>query len=112
MAAPTLVASWLAHAQGAADAPVATDTTADALFRELDDRIEAAMQRYRVPDVAVGAWWRGREHLRGFGVTNVSHPLPVDAHTQFRIGSTTKTFTPTGMMRLVGPTDDSRRLVA
>jgi CubicO group peptidase (beta-lactamase class C family) len=58
--------------------------------------------------VAVGVWWRGREHLRGFGVTNVRHPLPVDAHTQFRIGSTTKTFTATAMMRLVGATVDSR----
>ena len=34
------------------------------------------MQRYRVPGVAVGVWWQGREHLRGFGVTNVRHPLP------------------------------------
>ena len=91
----------LARAQGAADAPVATDRTADALFRELDDRIEAAMKRYQVPGVALGVWWQGREHLRGFGVTNVDHPLPVDADTLFRIGSTTKTFTATAMMRLV-----------
>jgi CubicO group peptidase (beta-lactamase class C family) len=39
--------------------------------------------------------------LRGFGVTNVGHPVPVDADTLFRIGSTTKTFTATAMMRLV-----------
>ena len=96
-----LAASWLARAQGAAGAPVASDKTADALFRELDDRIEAAMKRYQVPGVAVGVWWQGREHLRGFGVTNVDHPLPVDADTLFRIGSTTKTFTATAMMRLV-----------
>ena len=96
-----VMAPWVARAQGAADAPDATDKTTDALLRELDERIEAAMQRYHVPGVAVGVWWRGREHLRGFGVTNVSHPLPVDAHTRFRIGSTTKTFTATAMMRLV-----------
>ena len=59
------------------------------------------MKRYQVPGVAVGVWWQGREHLRGFGVTNVDHPLPVDADTLFRIGSTTKTFTATTMMRLV-----------
>ena len=75
LVALSLVAPSLVRAQGAADAPVATDTTADALFRELDERIEAAMKRYHVPGVAVGVWWRGREHLRGFGVTNVSHPL-------------------------------------
>ena len=95
------LAPWLARAQGATGAPVASDKTADALFRELDDRIEAAMKRYQVPGVAVGVWWQGREHLRGFGVTNVDHPLPVDADTLFRIGSTTKTFTATAMMRLV-----------
>jgi CubicO group peptidase (beta-lactamase class C family) len=54
-------------------------------------RIEAAMKRYHVPGVAVGVYWQGREHVRGFGVTNVDHPLPVDTDTLFRIGSTTKT---------------------
>ena len=91
----------LARAQGVTDAPVATDTMADALFRELDNRIEAAMKRYQVPGVAVGVWWQGRDHLRGFGVTNLEHPVSVDADTLFRIGSTTKTFTATAMMRLV-----------
>jgi CubicO group peptidase (beta-lactamase class C family) len=81
--------------------PVASDETAEALFKALDERIEAAMKRLRVPGVAVGVYWQGREHLRGFGVTNVAHPLPVDADTLFRIGSTTKTFTGTAMMRLV-----------
>ncbi len=93
-------APWMGRAR-AQVAPVASDQTADALFRELDDRIETAMKRYQVPGVALGVWWQGREHLRGFGVTNVDHPLPVDADTLFRIGSTTKTFTATAMMRLV-----------
>jgi len=93
-------APWIGRAR-AHVAPVASDQTADALFRELDERIEAAMARYHVPGVAVGVFWQGREHLKGFGVTNVDHPLPVDAETLFRIGSTTKTFTATAMMRLV-----------
>ena len=88
-------------AQGTTGAPVASDKAADALFGELDARIETAMKRYHVPGVAVGVYWQGREHLKGFGVTNVDHPLPVDADTLFRIGSTTKTFTATAMMRLV-----------
>jgi CubicO group peptidase (beta-lactamase class C family) len=87
-----------APAQGV---PAAIDKAADALFRALDERIETAMKRYHVPGVAVGVYWQGREHVRGFGVTNVDHPLPVDADTLFRIGSTTKTFTATAMMRLV-----------
>ena len=92
-------APWMGRAR-AQVAPVASDQTADALFRELDERIEAAMVRYHVPGVAVGVFWQGREHLKGFGVTNVDHALPVDAETLFRIGSTTKTFTATAMMRL------------
>jgi CubicO group peptidase (beta-lactamase class C family) len=87
-----------AQAQGA---PAASDKTADALFHRVDERIEAAMKRYRVPGVALAISWQGREHVRGFGVTNADYPLPVDADTLFRIGSTTKTFTATAVMRLV-----------
>ncbi|MCC2676631.1 MAG: penicillin-binding protein [Ramlibacter sp.] len=94
------LAPWTERAR-AQHAPVASDQVADALFRELDERIEAAMVRYHVPGAAVGVYWHGREHLKGFGVTNVDHPLPVDPDTLFRIGSTTKTFTATAMMRLV-----------
>ena len=90
-------------------APMASDQTADALFREVDERIEAAMTRYHVPGVAVGVYWQGREHLRGFGVTNVDYPQPVDDDTLFRIGSTTKTFTATAIMRLV---EDGRMALA
>ena len=100
-ASALVLAPWLARGQSAPGAPAASNGTADALFHELDERIEAAMKRYQVPGVAVGVWWQGREHLRGFGVTNVDHPLLVDADTLFRIGSTTKTFTATAMMRLV-----------
>jgi hypothetical protein len=59
-AAGTLVfAPWIGRAQ-AQVAPVAGDQTADALFRELDGRIEAAMARYHVPGVAVSVFWQGR----------------------------------------------------
>jgi beta-lactamase class C len=29
---------------------------------------------------------------RGYGVTDVSHPLPIDAHTVFRLASLSKAF--------------------
>lgn len=88
------------RAEGAAGATGRSQRDTDTLFRELDARIEAAMARYQVAGAAVGVYYQGREHLRGFGVTNVDHPLPVDADTLFRIGSTTKTFTATAIMRL------------
>jgi CubicO group peptidase (beta-lactamase class C family) len=39
--------------------------------------------------------------VRGYGVTSVDAPQPVDGDTLFRIASTTKTFTGTAIMRLV-----------
>jgi CubicO group peptidase (beta-lactamase class C family) len=44
---------------------------------------------------------KGKRYIKGYGVTNVDHPVPVDGDTLFRIGSTTKTFTGTAAMRLV-----------
>ncbi len=70
-------------------------------FRALDDKIEEAMARYQIPGVAVGIFYNGREYIRGYGITNVDYPLPVDGDTLFRIGSMTKTFTGTAIMRLV-----------
>lgn len=96
-----------AGALAAAAAPLAAyaepskpSLEADALFRELDAKIEALMARFHVPGVAVGLYYQNREYVRGYGVTNVSHPQRVDGDTLFRIGSTTKTFTGTAVMRL------------
>ncbi len=73
-----------------------------------DERFEAVkkvardgMQRLGVPGVAFGVLDGDTEHVAGFGVTNVDHPLEVTAETLFQIGSTTKTMTATAMMRLV-----------
>ncbi|MFC9691916.1 serine hydrolase domain-containing protein [Kribbella sp. NPDC056951] len=84
-------------------APVATKpsrTTPLAVGR-LFDKVEAGMAKYAIPGVGLGVWYRGREYVRGFGVTNVDKPAPVTADTVFRIGSTSKTFTATVMMQLV-----------
>jgi CubicO group peptidase (beta-lactamase class C family) len=81
-----------------------TSSTAAGLsasFDELDAKINAGMRAYAVPGVAVSIWAGGQEYVKGYGVTNVDHPVAVDGDTVFRIGSTTKTFTGTTMMRLV-----------
>lgn len=70
-------------------------------FAQLDAKIEELMRRYHVPGAAVGVIYDGEEYVRGYGIGNVEYPLPVSADTLFRIGSTTKTFTGTAMMRLV-----------
>lgn len=53
------------------------------------------MQAYVVPGVAVGLMDRDGERTWGFGITNVEHPLAVDADTVFEIASITKTMTAT-----------------
>src|SRR5262245_41928538 len=72
----------------------------DPPVRALDEKIQAAMAQHQIPGVAVGVYYQGQEHVRGYGVTNVDYPQPVDGDTLFRIGSTAKTFTGTTIMRL------------
>jgi CubicO group peptidase (beta-lactamase class C family) len=83
-------------ARAAAPAP---GTVRD-LLRRLDARIAEGMDRYAVPGAAVGVWYRGHQHLRGFGVADLRRRAPVEPDTVFRVGSTTKTFTGTAVMRL------------
>src|SRR5829696_1836624 len=92
-AIPRTPAAGLAASAGAQDTEV--------LFRWLDAKVEAAMAQLQIPGVAVGVYYQGQEYVRGYGVTNVDYPRPVDEDTLFRIGSTTKTFTGTAIMRLV-----------
>ena len=73
----------------------------DADFQLLGEQVMAAMARFQVPGVAIGLLQGETERTAGFGVTNVEHPLLVDADTLFQIGSTTKTVTATAAMRLV-----------
>ena len=63
--------------------------------RGLEAKVESLMQAYVVPGVAVGLLDPRGERIFGFGITNVEHPLPVDADTVFEIASITKTMTAT-----------------
>jgi CubicO group peptidase (beta-lactamase class C family) len=81
--------------------PPGDGNTAGSLFDELDAKIRAGMRKYSIPGVAVGVIHKGKRYIKGYGVTNVDYPVPVDGDTLFRIGSTTKTFTGTAAMRLV-----------
>jgi len=77
------------------------EVEANSTVQPLYEHITEAMERLGVPGVAVGLWYEGREHVAGFGVTNVDHPSPVAGDTLFQSGSTTKTVTATTVMRLV-----------
>ena len=106
VAGATFQASAATAAQTTA-APTGTAPTtapppaAARLFRELDAKIRAGMASNAIPGAAVGVLYQGIEYVKGYGVTNVDYPVPVDGDTMFRVGSTTKTFTGTTVMRLV-----------
>jgi CubicO group peptidase (beta-lactamase class C family) len=68
---------------------------------KVEEFVTSVMKKRGVPGVAVGMLYKGEMVTAGFGVTNVEHPLPVTDETLFQIGSITKTFTGTAMMRLV-----------
>src|SRR5438105_1651274 len=68
---------------------------------EFRSYFEAEVARRHVPGVALGLLLDDVEHTAGFGVTNLDNPLPVDEDTLFQVGSITKTFTATAVMRLV-----------
>lgn len=79
----------------------AVTATTNELFTQLCAQVQAEMARLNVPGVALGLLDGDQEHVAAFGVTNIEHPLPVTEDTLFQIGSTTKTFTATIVMRLV-----------
>ncbi|GGN18075.1 penicillin-binding protein [Actinoplanes campanulatus] len=99
----TAAAGAAAVTTGAAASPATAAVTGarvPAAVRELEEKIRAGMAAYRIPGVAYGLYYQGREYVGGFGVTDVAAPAPVDGDTVFRIASTTKTFTGTAAMRL------------
>ena len=100
--APPLIGNSTVHAATATPSDVATNNGSPAdIYAQLDAKIESGLQRYGIPGAAVAVWYQGREYIKGYGVTNIDHPRPVDGRTMFRIGSTSKTLCGTAAMLLV-----------
>jgi len=76
-------------------------TVAERARAEVEPIVMEEMARYPVPGVSIGVTSPDEEWTVGFGITSVEHPLAVDADTLFQIGSITKTFLGTLVMRLV-----------
>lgn len=94
------VAGGVARPSPASAASSGTSSGTNRLFADLEEKIQLGMARYAIPGVAIGILYRDVEYIKGFGVTDVDHPVAVDGETVFRIASTTKTFTATAVMRL------------
>lgn len=68
---------------------------------DLQKHLTELATELEVVGVSAGVYFDGEEHYAFHGVTNVDHPLAVDADTLFQFGSTGKTYTATAIMRLV-----------
>jgi CubicO group peptidase (beta-lactamase class C family) len=93
----------LAHAQAptAAAIPHTIASDASSAFRAVAERLLAAMAEHQVPGAALGILANGREEHAVFGVASIETKAPVTADTRFQIGSLSKTFTGTAVMRLI-----------
>jgi CubicO group peptidase (beta-lactamase class C family) len=67
----------------------------------LSEFVQETAARFGIPGVAAGVWADGRELYACHGVTSVDDPLPVDRDTLYLLGSVTKTYTATTLLRLV-----------
>lgn len=66
-----------------------------------NDFLARTAARFDIPGAAAGVFHAGRAHHFTHGVTSVENPLPVNEDTLFLLGSITKTYTATAIMRLV-----------
>jgi beta-lactamase class C len=72
---------------------VAAPLAADFDVARFEQLAEQLVQGQRVPGLAMAIVHNGRVlSARGYGVTDVSRPEPVDAHTVFRLASLSKAF--------------------
>lgn len=69
-------------------------------FDEIGRLVKQSMVDHATPGVVVGVLQGGKSEVRGYGVTNVNHPLKVTPDTLFQVGSISKTYTATLMMHL------------
>ena len=67
----------------------------------LSDFVAATAIKPGIPGAAVGVWANGEEAYACHRVTSVDNALPIDRDTLYVLGSVTKTFTATALMRLV-----------
>jgi CubicO group peptidase (beta-lactamase class C family) len=66
----------------------------------LSEFVAATAREYGVPGVAVGILMDGQEMYVSHGVTSLDQPLPVDEKSLFPLGSISKSFTATALLRL------------
>lgn len=78
-----------------------TRETAATEERTLDEVVRDAMAEWRIPGVTVAILHDGEIETRGYGVVSLETDYPTRPDTLFQVGSNSKVFTATLVMRLV-----------
>lgn len=103
--AAALVATTLSLALAApvaAAAPTTTKRLDPSVTKKLDKAIAGVMRRASVPGAVVGLWMPGKgDYVKAFGIADKKTRAPMTTGLNMRIGSETKTFTVTALLRLV-----------
>ncbi len=76
-------------------------TGQDEKFQAIYELAQSEIQRLPIPGAVMGILFEGKEIITPLGITSLEHPLPVSEDTLFQVGSITKTFLATAVMRLV-----------
>ncbi|MGW1764681.1 serine hydrolase domain-containing protein [Streptomyces sp. NPDC002073] len=110
VAGPAFAAAPAAQSVLAAPSPAPSPSADDSAFPELtpavaarlDDAVRETMRKANVPGVIVGLWAPGKgSYVKAFGVADKQTGAPMTPDLYMRIGSETKTFTVTALLRLV-----------
>jgi CubicO group peptidase (beta-lactamase class C family) len=89
-------------AAGCVETPPAEGSRAHAFVQQVAQRMPAYLNDFSIPGGAVAIIEDGQLILaRGFGLADAAAGIPVSEHTLFNIGSTSKSISAWGAMRLV-----------
>ncbi len=72
----------------------------DTRFEEIKSEAQRLMDEIKVPGIAIGIIHDGKVQMAGIGITNLDDPQAVTENTVFYIGSTTKPFTATVVLKM------------
>ncbi len=80
--------------------PAAAQKNMDTRFEEIKSEAQRLMDEIKVPGIAIGIIHDGKVQMAGLGITNADDPQAVTEDTVFYIGSISKTFTSTVVLKM------------
>src|SRR5210317_1568543 len=80
--------------------PAFAQENMDTRFEEIRSEAQRLMDEIKVPGIAIGIMHDGKVQMAGIGITNRDDPQAVTEDTVFYIGSATKPFTATVVLKM------------